>query len=116
MRTRPSSGVFVGAGWPFAVLIVVMLLPAAFAVWFMNEAITTQAASARQRVLEAYRGQLRLVRSRIDARWREQAAALDGSGPAEARFLELIQAGTAEGLIVFDANGLIDYPDNSRAV
>jgi signal transduction histidine kinase len=61
-------------GWPFVVLVVVMLLPAAFALWFMNEAITTQASAARQRVLEAYRGQLRLVRSRIDAHWRERAA------------------------------------------
>jgi signal transduction histidine kinase len=92
-----------------------MLLPAAFAVWFMNEAITTQASSARQRVLEAYRGQLRLVRSRIDANWRERASALDGRGPAETRFLKLIQDGTAEGLVVLDANGLVDYPDYSRA-
>jgi signal transduction histidine kinase len=96
-------------------LVVVTLLPAAFVLWFMNEAITTQAASARQRVLEAYRGQLRLVRSRIDEHWREQASALDGSGSPEKRFLKLIGDGTAEGLIVFDANGLIDYPDNSRA-
>jgi signal transduction histidine kinase len=115
MRPRASSGVFVRGGWPFAVLILVMLLPAAFVLWFMNEAITTQAASARQQVLEAYRGQLRLVRSRIDAHWRERASALDGSGTAERRFLELIEDGTAEGLIVLDANGLIDYPDNSRA-
>src|SRR5262245_1831133 len=109
MRPRAGGGVFVRGGWPFAVIIVVMLLPAAFVLWFMNEAITTQAASARHRVLEAYRGQLRLVRSRIDAHWRERAAALDGSGSAEQRFLELIGNGTAEGLIVFDANGLIDY-------
>jgi signal transduction histidine kinase len=115
MRPRASSGVFVGSGWPFTVLVLVMLLPAAFVLWFMNEAITTQAASARQPVLEAYRGQLRLVRSRIDAHWRERASALDGVGPAESRFLRLIADGTAEGLIVLDANGLIDYPDNSRA-
>ena len=115
MRPRASNGVFVRGGWPFGVLILVMLLPAAFVLWFMNEAITTQAASARQQVLEAYRGQLRLVRSRIDAHWRERASALDGSGTAERRFLELIEDGTAEGLIVLDANGLIDYPDNSRA-
>jgi two-component system, OmpR family, phosphate regulon sensor histidine kinase PhoR len=101
--------------WLFVLLVVVTLLPAAFALWFMNEAITTQAASARQRVLEAYRGQLRLVRSRIEAHWRERASALDGSGPAETRFLKLIEDGTAEGLIVIDANGLIAYPDYSRA-
>jgi len=95
-------------------LVVVTLLPAAFVLWFMNEAITTQAASAEQRMLEAYRGQLRLVRSRIDEHWRQQASALDGSGPAEKRFLKLIEEGTAEGLIAFDANGFIDYPDNSR--
>ena len=76
MNPRTGGGVFVRGGWPFAVLVVVMLLPAAFALWFMNEAITTQASAARQRVLEAYRGQLRLVRSRIDANWR---AAMDAA-------------------------------------
>ena len=115
MRARASSGILVRGGWPFAALIVGTLLPAAFVVWFMNEAITTQASSARQRVLEAYRGQLRLVRSRIEAHWRERASALDGSGPPETQFLTLIRDGTAEGLVVLGANGLVDYPDNSRA-
>jgi signal transduction histidine kinase len=115
MKPRTSGGVFVRGGWPFVVLVVVMLLPAAFALWFMNEAITTQASAARQRVLEAYRGQLRLVRSRIDAHWRERAAALDGHGPSEPRFLRLIADGTAEGVILLDANGLVEYPDYSRA-
>jgi len=108
-------GVLDGGAWLFVLLVVVTLLPAACVLWFMNEAITTQAASARQQVLEAYRGQLRLVRSRIDAHWREQASALNGSGPAERRFLTLIADGTAEGLIVIDANGLIAYPDYSRS-
>jgi two-component system, OmpR family, phosphate regulon sensor histidine kinase PhoR len=112
---RTSVGGSGRGAWLVALLVVSTLLPASFVLWFMNEAITTQATAARQQVVEAYRGQLRLVRSRIDGYWRERASALDGSGPAEARFLKFIGDGTAEGVIVFDANGLIDYPDNSRS-
>jgi signal transduction histidine kinase len=111
---RSPGGAWDRGAWAFALLVVVMLLPAAFVLWFMNEAISTQAASTQQRVLEAYRGQLRLVRSRIDAHWREQAARLDGSGHAEARFLRLMQEGTADGAVFLDGDGLVEYPDRVR--
>lgn len=94
-------------------LVVSTLLPAAFVLWFMNEAITTQAASARQQVVDAYRGQLRLVRSRIDAHWREQAARLDGEDGPEARFLALTGQEGADGGIVLAADGHVEYPDRT---
>ena len=100
--------------WLFVLLVVLTLLPAAGVLWFMNEAITTQAESGRQRVMDAYRGQLRLVRSRIDAHWRDHAASLDGSGSPEQRFLSLIQDGIAEGAVLLDADGHVEYPDRSR--
>src|SRR5262245_33108822 len=80
----------------------------------MNEAITTQAESSRQRVLDAHRGQLRLVRSRIDAYWREHAASFDGDGTSEQRFLRLIEDGVAEGAVILGAEGRVEYPDRTR--
>jgi signal transduction histidine kinase len=119
---RPVSFTFrsVGDGldrgtWLFVLLVVVTLLPAAFVLWFMNEAISTQAGAARQRVLEAYRGQLRLVQSRIDAHWRDQVARLDGTGRPEQRFLKLIEDGTAEGAVFLADDGHVEYPDRMRA-
>ena len=46
----------------FALLVLMTIVPAAFVLWFMNAAVTAESESARQRVREAYRGQLRLVR------------------------------------------------------
>ena len=42
-------------------LVVGILLPTASVLWFMNEAMTAQLAAAREKVTEAYRGQLRLI-------------------------------------------------------
>ena len=100
--------------WLFVLFVVLTLLPAAGVLWFMNEAITTQAEFGRQRVLEAYRGQLRLVRSRIDAHWRDLAAGLDAAGTPEERFVRLIEDDGAEGAVLLSADGHVEYPDRSR--
>ena len=62
--------------WAFVPLAALILLPAALLIWFANGAIGTQSAAARGRVLDAYRGQLRLVRARIDTHWRTHEAQL----------------------------------------
>ena len=42
-------------------LVLLTLLPSAGVLWFMNAAVTSESAAAQQRVMEAYRGQLRLA-------------------------------------------------------
>lgn len=98
----------------FVLLALLMLLPAACVLWFMNEAVRTQSAAARQRVLEAYRGQLRLVRARVDAHWRAHAALLHGPADPEARFGRLIEERIAEGAVFLSAGGVVVYPDRAR--
>ena len=61
-----------------ALLILLTLLPAACVLWFMNEAVQVQTEARRRTALEGYRVQLRLVRSRVEARWDAQAAQLKG--------------------------------------
>ena len=63
-----------------ALLVVLTILPAACVLWFMNAAVANDAVAAQERILAAYRGQLHLVRSRLDALWRAQAERLNASG------------------------------------
>jgi signal transduction histidine kinase len=95
----------------FALLVLLTLVPAAFVLWFMNAAVTAESESAQQRVREAYRGQLRLVRARLDPLWRAHAARLAGAGAPLVRFEQLVTGGLAEGLVVLDAAGNVVFPD-----
>jgi hypothetical protein len=71
-------------GWLLVLLVLLTLLPSAGVLWFMNAAVTSESAAAQQRVMEAYRGQLRLVRARLDPLWRAHVAKLDATGSPEA--------------------------------
>ena len=95
---------------PILLLLVAVFVPAAFLLWFMNETVTTQAASARQSVIEAYRGQLRLIRPRIDAYWRGHASRLTTSGSPEALFAHLVLDHEADGVVLLNGDGTVAYP------
>jgi len=72
-------------------LVLLTVLPAMGMLWLMNRAVTTETAARQQQVLEAYRGQLRLVRSRLDPIWRAHAAHLEeGGATPEQRFTRLV--------------------------
>jgi signal transduction histidine kinase len=58
-------------------LAVVVLTPAAGVLWFMKEAMVNQQLAARQKLAEAYRNHLLLVRDRLDAEWVRESASLD---------------------------------------
>jgi signal transduction histidine kinase len=96
--------------WLFILLILVVLVPAACLLWFMNEAVTAQSAAARQSVLDAYRGQLRLVRSRMDVHWRAYTARLQRSGDPDQNFARLILDDAADGVVLLDPDGGLVYP------
>jgi signal transduction histidine kinase len=96
--------------WLFVLLGLIVLVPAACLVWFMNQAVEAQSAAARQSVLDAYRGQLRLVRGRIDAHWKVEAARLTHTDKPEQDFASLVSDGIADGIVLLDADGGIAYP------
>ena len=96
--------------WLFVLLLLLMLLPAAFVLWFMNEAIVTRTAEAERSVQEAYRGQLRLVQARIDGYWQARAASLRGDGSPGAFFGQHLRKHTADGLVVLASDGRPLYP------
>ena len=95
----------------FALLVVLTIVPAAFVLWFMNAAVTAEGEAARQQVREAHRGQLRLVRARLEPLWRGHAARLSAAGTPDERFERLVAAGEADGVIVLDAGGGVVFPD-----
>jgi signal transduction histidine kinase len=92
-------------------LVLLTLLPSAGVLWFMNAAVTSESAAAQQRVMEAYRGQLRLVRARLDPLWRAHVAKLDGQGSPERRFERLITQEHADGAVILDERGAVVYPE-----
>lgn len=93
-------------------LVVGIVCPAACLVWFMNDAAESQSLAARQAVLEAYRGQLRLVRDRVDSFWQSEAQKLDTppgrSTPED--FARLIKSGAADSVIILRGDGSPLYP------
>jgi len=110
----PASAWPDGSAWLFILLALLTLLPAACVLWFMNDALARESAASQQRVLEAYRGQLRLVRSRLDPIWRAHAASLNaGAGSPEQRFQRLIAGERAEGAILLGPDGHVEYPSRT---
>jgi signal transduction histidine kinase len=91
--------------------VLLTLLPSAGVLWFMNAAVTSESAAAQQRVMEAYRGQLRLVRARLDPLWRAQVAKLDFTGSSELQFERLITQEHADGAVILDERGGVLYPE-----
>ena len=106
--------------WPFLLLLLAVLVPTGFLLWFTGDAIARQSAAARQTALEAYRGQLSLLRARTDSSWQPYAARLElgamadvtkPSSPAvEQRFARLVLEERLDGVVLFDADGRVSFP------
>jgi signal transduction histidine kinase len=93
-------------------LLAGIAVPAGAVLWFMNAAASSEAASARQSVTEAYRGQLRFIRDRIDHEWELRASELakqTGRGTPE-DFARIVRAGVADSVILLRADGTLIYP------
>ena len=102
-----------GGARVIALLVVLTVLPAACVLWFMTAALENDATAAQQRILSAYRGQLRLVRSRLDGLWRSEATRLatTGDDPAS-EFDRFITSQLAEGVVLLDDDGRVTFPSD----
>ena len=99
-------------GQLLALLLVAVVVPSACVLWFMNEAVTNQAAAARRPVVDAYRGQLRLLRGRLTAYWQSRAAELESKLTRHAAddFKLLVTSGAAGSVVVLGPDGAAVYP------
>ena len=106
--------------WPFLLLLLAVLVPTGFLLWFMNDAIARQAIASRQIALEGYRGQLRLLRARTDLFWQpfadrleaEPSRGLEKPTPLspEERFARLVLAERLDGALLLEADGRMAFP------
>jgi two-component system, OmpR family, phosphate regulon sensor histidine kinase PhoR len=93
-------------------LAIGVLLPTAGVLWFMNEAARSQYQAARQILQEAYRGQLRLLRDRLDANWQARAAALQQAAQdgTPSHFPAALAASGADAVLFLNASGAVQVP------
>ena len=107
MRNNFSGGVL-----PALFLLVAVAAPTACVFWFMNEAARSQAEAAKRSVTEAYRGQLRLLRDRMDSYWDARAAALQRSAAvgSPADFQRVVMQGGIDSVVFLHADGSVAYP------
>ncbi len=104
--------------WLTLLLLLAALVPSVCLLWFMNQAVHNERLAVRQRLAEAYRGNLLLLQSQLELEWRQSARALD-SGPGSlypsARFAKLVRERLADAAICFDQSGNVAYPSLSGA-
>ncbi len=97
-RIRHDTGRWVVALF----LLIGVLAPTACVLWFLDVAVHSDRDASRRKLEEAYRGQLKLLRGRVDSWWDKRAADLEresrqGSGPVI--FERLVTQGLADSVI-----------------
>lgn len=100
--------------WPVALLLFAVVVPAVCLVWFTAAAMRNERLAARQKVSEAYLGQLIQAQARWDRAWEElqlnvmRAAA---SNPPATAFAKIVLSSNASSVILFDEKQRMVYPD-----
>jgi len=97
-------------------LLIGVLTPTACVLWFMNVAVNNQRDASRRTLSEAYRGQLALLRDRVDAYWALRASDLEREtreGAAPAIFERVVKLGLADSAVVM---GRAPYPSVTGAI
>ncbi len=100
--------------WPVLLLVLVaVLVPTAGLLWFMSQAVNQQRDVARQRLSEAYRSHLALLRDQLDSYWEKRATSLAihaDQAAAPAVFQRMVQSGLADSIVYLAPEGSIAYP------
>jgi signal transduction histidine kinase len=98
--------------WLMMLLLLAALVPSVCLLWFMNQAVRNERLAVRQKLADAYRVNLSLVQSQLEAYWRQAAAALDAEADQfapPALFARHVRAGLADAVVCFDATGKVAY-------
>jgi len=103
-----------GRAWPIVVvLLLAVCIPTACVLWFMAEAMSNERLAVRQRLTDAYRGQLAAMAKRLDDHWRRKAEQIDQvdlNRDAGLVMADLVARGVCDGVIVYDDAGQVAYP------
>ena len=102
--------------WPMLLLLLVVVLVAIGCVlWFMREAMGNERLAVREKLAEAYRGQLVLIQAQLIDRWNQQLGRLDGTEGDSARFARCVREHLVDSVVCFDEQGRVTYPLLSEA-
>jgi signal transduction histidine kinase len=107
--TRAGTG-YIQAEWPVLLLVAAVLLPTACVLWLINEGIANQRVIVRQKLNDAYRSQLSLVRDRLDTEWGARAASLEDSSGGGAAFARIVAGHLADSAVILNSSGTPEYP------
>jgi signal transduction histidine kinase len=105
--------------WPVALLLIAVVVPALCLLWFMNAAVRNERLATRQKAADLFRSQLLSVQAQVAEYWNDLGAQLDElarTNPPPVAFAKAIEAGLADSLIVFNAEGRLAYPNLASAI
>jgi len=100
--------------WPLLLVVVVLALPSASVLWFMNEALDNADLAARQRIAELYQHQVSAAQRRFERAWRERLAALEEvvrtSPNGAAAFEVVVSSALADSIVLQGDTAEATYP------
>ena len=95
-------------------LAIAVILPTVCLLWFMSQAIKNVKLAARQELIDSYQNQLEQVRERVDTVWSSQVKwihiKLEEPIPDVADHLVRTNAASADGVVIYNAEGNCIYP------
>jgi signal transduction histidine kinase len=107
-----ASSRSIGTGLVLLLLLAV-LVPSACLLWFMNQAVKSEREAARQKLLEAYRGEIYAAQQTLAGRLRQISETLeqtlDSAGPSMA-FALAARSNLADAILCLNTNGKPIYP------
>lgn len=102
-----------GGLWPvLPVFLLAVLVPTGCVLWFMTAAVRNERLAVRQRLADIYAQRARAARDVLRQYWSGRAAALGAARgrSAPSLFAALVRAGAADGVVVYDEAGNVEYP------
>jgi len=97
-----------------SLLLIVVLVPTACLLWFMNRAIENERLAMRKTLEDACRRDLSDSQERLEQFWQHRVAALEEWAlrePASAVFAQCLRSGWADSVVCYDGQGRIIYPN-----
>jgi signal transduction histidine kinase len=100
--------------WPVVLLLFAVLVPAVCLLWFMSAAMRNERFADRQRLADAYRGQLVASQVRLEKFWEETVTGLERlaeTNSPSAAFARCVLSGSVDSVVILDEQGRIAYPN-----
>lgn len=100
--------------WPIVLLLFAVLVPAVCLLWFMSAAMRNERFAARQKLADAYRGQLAASQARLEKYWEDTVADLEKlaeTNSPSAAFARCVLSGSVDSVVILDEQGRVAYPN-----